>query len=44
MYKAVLLFFCLFVFVLPTNAITTSGDGVILMEEGSGRVYMVKYT
>ncbi|HHT38056.1 MAG TPA: D-alanyl-D-alanine carboxypeptidase [Mollicutes bacterium] len=38
MYKAVLLFFCLFVFVLPTNAITTSGDGVILMEEGSGRV------
>jgi D-alanyl-D-alanine carboxypeptidase len=42
MKKIILLFICLFIFIINTNAIETSGDGVILMDQDSGRVLYAK--
>ncbi|MFA5407783.1 MAG: D-alanyl-D-alanine carboxypeptidase family protein [Bacilli bacterium] len=42
MYKVVAIFFMLIIFVMPVRALTTSGDGVILMDQDSGRVLYSK--
>jgi D-alanyl-D-alanine carboxypeptidase len=38
MYKVVIVVLFFFMFLLPVRAIETSGDGVILMDQGSGRI------
>lgn len=42
MYKIVVFFLCMMLFILPVNAFTTSGDGVILMDQDSGRILYEK--
>jgi|LSQX01.2.fsa_nt_gb D-alanyl-D-alanine carboxypeptidase len=42
MLKVVVAFFSLVLFMIPVNAITTSGDGVILMDQDSGRILYSK--
>ncbi len=38
MKKVLLLFICFFLFIIKVEAIETSGDGVILMDQDSGRI------
>lgn len=42
MLKVIVVFLCSFMLIMPTKALTTSGDGVILMDQDSGRVLYAK--